>query len=167
MIWNHGPAFLAAVSLISSSSIVSLIPQPFVSGRKPANNPAKNIAVPNTPKDRNLLRLPIATITGATAPPSTITSLTTAIAEFLTQVGNNSTLYIITTLHAVQAAKNDANSTAISNHPPPAIKIQTMLQIPLTVVNATIELRLFIHRAIKNAASDDGSSATAFSAVLR
>ncbi|KAH0469401.1 hypothetical protein IEQ34_000959 [Dendrobium chrysotoxum] len=81
-----------SIILCSSSSIVSLIVRPLVSGKNTANNPQKMITIPNTPKERNFVLLPATAIAGATTPPSTNACLITASAEFLTHVGNSSTL---------------------------------------------------------------------------
>ncbi|KAH0469976.1 hypothetical protein IEQ34_001534 [Dendrobium chrysotoxum] len=142
---------LPSIILLSSSSIVSLIARPLVSGKNIINNPQKMITIPNIPKERNFLLLPSATIAGAATPPSTTACLCTAMAEFLTQ-------------NAVQAPKNATNSNTTAGHPP--IAVQARLHPPLTIVNPTKVLRRLITLARKKIINADGSSATAFSAAL-
>ncbi|KAH0469975.1 hypothetical protein IEQ34_001533 [Dendrobium chrysotoxum] len=157
---NYGDGlmiFLPSITLCSSSSIVSLMARPLVSGKNTMNNPHKMITIPNTPKERNFLLLPAATIVGAATPPRTTACLTTASAEFLTHVGNSST-------NAAQAPKNATNSNTIADHPP--IAVQARLHPPLTIINPIKDLRRLTTLARKKTTNADGSSDAAFSATL-
>jgi hypothetical protein len=167
---NYGPLFAwLSASLYSSSSMVSEMFLPRVSGKHTVNNPQQNIANPKTPNDQNFFSRPFTTRTGARTPPNTNACRIKASAEFLTQVGNNSMLYIMTMLKHVQALKNDTTSITICTFSGiiSLFRTQHKLQMPLNAVSVRSELRLLILPTRKNVTREDGNSARALNVTLR
>jgi hypothetical protein len=142
---------------------------PRVSGKHAVNKPQQHIAIPKTPNDQNFFFRPFTTNTGAKTPPSTIACRIKASAEFLTQVGNNSMLYIRIMSKLVQALKNDTASIAICilSGIISLFTMQNKLQMPLIVVKASNEMRLLILLTRKNVNKDEGTSARAFNVTVR
>ena len=70
--------------------MVSQRDEPLVSGKQMTKNPQHIITKPKTPYDTNSLLLPAATNTELKIAVKVIASLSIDVAEFLTQVGNNS-----------------------------------------------------------------------------
>lgn len=159
-----------AVSLCSSSSIVSQIPLPLVSGKQTTNNPQSPTTTPNTPYDTTpSLALPAAASIGLKTPPNTTACLTIERAEFLTQVGNSSIVNISNTLKAEQALKKDTSSNPICNsaHGLKPFSTERMLQTPLRIVKTRSELLLFSFPIRKKATKEAGSSDKAFNVTLK
>jgi hypothetical protein len=87
---SHGATTAAYWLFSSSSSMVSDMFLPLVSGRQTTKRPRQPMQSPNTPNDQKLLSRPSATSTGATTPPSTSAWRTSPTAELRTDVGNSS-----------------------------------------------------------------------------
>ena len=138
------PFWCIAFSLRSCSSIVSQRVSPLVSGKYNTNNPLTITTTPNTPYDKTpLLFLPAEISTGLMVAPNTEACLIIDVAEFLTLVGNNSNVYIISTEKAVFPQKKDNSSNPICRafH----LKLTTthiMLPIPLINENNRSEVLL-------------------------
>uniref|UniRef100_A0A2N9HIL0 Uncharacterized protein n=1 Tax=Fagus sylvatica TaxID=28930 RepID=A0A2N9HIL0_FAGSY len=123
---------------------------PLVSGKTITTNPHNNIVNPKIPKDRNSFLHPTEVNTGSNTEPNAIACLASVVAEFLTLVGNNSTVNIISTLYAKRAQKKDVSSSPICMpFLPLPTTAQIILHMPLVVQKANNETFLF-HLAIKN-----------------
>lgn len=156
------------VLLYSSSSMVSQIVLPLVSGKHITNNPQIPITIPNIPYDRNLFLLPTATSTGLNMPPNTRDCRAIDIAEFLTHVGNNSSVCINEMLNAVHAQKKDTSSSPICRFADVSpITTERMLQTPLRVVKTSSESFRFSLSTRKNVTNEAGSSDKALNVTLK
>ena len=133
----------------SCSSMVLQRFLPLVSGKMITMKLHKNIVSPKVPKDRNLFLVPAEVNIGTNAEPRTIACLINVEAEFLTVVGNNSIVNIITTFNAKEVQKKDASSNPICM---PSVPLPTtpqiMLHMPLIIHKANNDPFLF-HLAIK------------------
>uniref|UniRef100_A0A7C8YX23 Uncharacterized protein n=1 Tax=Opuntia streptacantha TaxID=393608 RepID=A0A7C8YX23_OPUST len=78
----------------SCSSIVSHKGIPLVSGKQRTKNPHGIMAIPKTPYDHSSFFLPSHIRIGSNTDPKMAACLTNDVAQFLTQVGNNSIMYI-------------------------------------------------------------------------
>nr|GME20491.1 hypothetical protein CQW23_00087 [Ipomoea batatas] len=129
---------------------------PNVSGKETRNKQHKTLANPKTP----------ATSKGLIAPPTTMACLAIATAEFLTHVGNSSSVYISRILNAVQAVKNATISSPICTtfNSSPTNTTHPRLHTPLTTPSPATQPRRFNLSISSNVTNDAGSSDTAFNA---
>nr|GMC53308.1 hypothetical protein AALP_AA2G244000 [Ipomoea batatas] len=106
---------------------------PNVSGKETRNKQHKTLANPKTP----------ATSKGLIAPPTTMACLAIATAEFLTHVGNSSSVYISRILNAVQAVKNATISSPICTafNSSPTNTTHPRLHTPLTTPSPATQPR--------------------------
>nr|CAB3458328.1 unnamed protein product [Digitaria exilis] len=145
----------------SSSSIVSDMLRPFVSGRHAAKSPEHPMQSPNTPKDQKLRSRPSATSTGAATPPSTSACRTIPTAELRTDVGNSSM-----ELNAVMVAKKESSSAAILAGDPSGMATHMRLNAPAVAVSTITVLRRFTLPMNASDRMADGSSAIALYVTL-